>query len=169
MAMAMIFACNTRAADPKVTVEIKDLKKQTALVVKGTCKKAEIGPTLGKMFGQVGAYMRANSIQMASAPMAHYTKVSGDDYELEGGIIVADGTKGKDNVVAIELPAGKTAFAVHVGPYEKFADTYDAMKAFLKSKGMKEAGTSWEIYITDPGNTKPEELKTEVYMPIESK
>jgi effector-binding domain-containing protein len=121
---------------------------------------------LAETFPQVFGFIGANNIKPDSAPMAKY-KVAGDKYEMEGGLIVPEGTKGSGEIVASELPAGKAAFAVHVGAYDKLPDTYKAMADWLKSKNLKPSNVGWEIYVTDPSQAKPDEIKTEVYLLVE--
>jgi effector-binding domain-containing protein len=160
----------TRAANPadgqKLDIQLKEVKKQSTLVIKKTAKRDEIGPTLAEILPQVFGYIGANNIKPDSAPMAKY-KVAGEKYEMEGGLIVPTGTKGSGEIVAGELPAGKAAFAVHVGAYEKLPDTYKAMADWLKAKGLKPSNVGWEIYVTDPSQAKPDEIKTEVYLLVE--
>jgi AraC family transcriptional regulator len=155
------------AESPKLEIQLKDVKKQATLVIKKTVKREEIGAALGEIFPKIFAYLGANNIKPSSAPMAKY-KVVGDKFEMEGGVIVPDGTKGEGEIVVGELPAGKAAFAVHVGPYEKLPKTYQALAEWLKAKGDKPTDIGWEIYVSDPGQAKPEETKTEVYLMVDS-
>jgi AraC family transcriptional regulator len=148
---------------PKLEIQLKDVKKQTTLVIKKTVKRDEISGALHEIFPKVFGYLAQNNIQPSSAPMAKY-KVVGDSFEMEAGVIVPDGTKGEGDFVVSELPAGKAAFAVHVGPYEKLPETIRTVAEWLKTKGHKSARIGWEIYVSDPGQVKPEEIKTEVYV-----
>jgi len=167
---ALLMCVPARGANPadgqKLDIQLKDVKKQTTLVIKKTVKRDEIGPTLAEILPQVFGYIGANNIKPDSAPLAKY-KVVGDKYEMEGGLIVPEGTKGSGEIVASELPAGKAAFAVHVGAYDKLPDTYKAMADWLKAKGLKPSNVGWEIYVTDPSKVKPDEIKTEVYLLVE--
>ena len=167
LASAPSLATEPKAGDAsKLDIQLKDVKKQPTLVVKKSVKRDEIGPSLAEIFPKVFAHLGKSGIQPKTAPLAKY-KVDGDKFEMEGGIVVPEGTKGEGALVASDLPAGKVAFAVHVGPYEKLPDTYEALKAWLKTKGLKPSDIGWEIYISDPGSTKPEEIKTEVYLLVE--
>ena len=150
-------------------VQIKDVKKQTILVIKKKVKPAEIGAALAEILPKVGAYMRSQKIQQLSAPLTFYTKTAGDELEIEGGVVVPDGTKGEGVIVTRELPAGKAAYFVHVGPYEKLSATYDKAKEVLKGKQLTDKGISWEFYVNDPSTVKPDEIKTEIYLPVEEK
>jgi effector-binding domain-containing protein len=150
------------AATPKLDIQLKDVKKQTTLVVKKTVKQTEIAGTLGQIYRKVFQYLAANNIQPASAPVAKY-KIVADGFAMEAGVVVPEGTKGEGDLVVGELPAGKAAFAVHIGPYEKLPETYKALDAWLAAKGLKSSGIAWEIYIS-PDQTKPDEIKTECYL-----
>ncbi len=67
------------------------------------------------------------------------------------------------------IPAGKYAMALHRGPYENFNDTYKSICGEWIPKNGKRIKSlpSIEIYLNHPDQTKPEDLLTEVYIPIE--
>lgn len=166
IAMVLAFPLLVFAGD--AAIEIKDVKKQSTLVIKKNVKQADIGAELGKILPVVFQYIGKKQIKaLVPVPITRYTPNKDGTLAIEGGVVVPDGTAGEGEVVASELPAGKVAFMVHVGPYDALQKTYEKMKEFLATKNMKPGATSWEVYIGDPGNTKPEELKTEVYMLIE--
>ena len=60
------------------------------------------------------------------------------------------------------------AMAIHIGPHENLMDTYK----FIFEKGLSElrrtytSGPVIEIYKNDPEHTPPNELVTEVYVPL---
>lgn len=66
------------------------------------------------------------------------------------------------------IQGGKYAIFRHVGPYDKFEETYD----YIFSKWLPESGLElsdnpcFEKYLNDPEKTDPEHLKTEIYVPI---
>lgn len=74
------------------------------------------------------------------------------------------------NIVKSKIQAGRYAVFLHKGPYEKLSETYMAIFAeWLPGSHEKLRGIpSFEIYLNkDPHHTKPENLKTEIYIPIE--
>jgi effector-binding domain-containing protein len=169
LALVTVLWSTVRAGEPKpsepakLDIQLKDVKKQTTLVMKKTVKPTEIAGALGQIFPQVFQYLADHNIQPASAPMAKYKTVA-DGYEMEAGVVVPGGTKGNGDIVVGELAAGKAAFVVHVGRYEKLPGTYKALDEWLKAKGYRSSGIHWEIYISDPTQTKPDETKTECYL-----
>jgi len=163
---ACVLVCATVCAED-MKVEIKDVKKQATLVIKAHVKQDEIGGKLSEILPKVFIYIGKNKIDPKSAMLTYYSKGDGKEFDIEGGVAVAEGSKGEGDVVASELPGGKTAFTVHTGTYDNLPKTYEALRAWLKAHGQKEKGVAWEIYISDPGSTKQDDLKTEIYMPVE--
>jgi len=67
------------------------------------------------------------------------------------------------------LAGGKFARCVHVGPYEELKITYGKlMGQWLPQSGQRyRLEPTREVYLNDPESTRPEELLTEVYLPLE--
>jgi len=58
---------------------------------------------------------------------------------------------------------------MHHGPYERLGETYAALFGqWLPANGREPGGAScsYEIYLNDPNSTPPEELLTEVCVPL---
>ncbi|MCM0756110.1 AraC family transcriptional regulator [Desulfovibrio aminophilus] len=66
------------------------------------------------------------------------------------------------------IPGGDYAVAIHRGPYENLEKTYAAlMGRWLPQSGrMLREAPGFEIYRSDPKTTAPEDLITEIYMPL---
>lgn len=80
-----------------------------------------------------------------------------------------------DAAVAAPLQKGEykftqVAYYLHVGPYDQVQYAYGKIAAFLDLNGYQAAGPSIERYLdANPLAVKPEELRTEVLMPVEKK
>jgi effector-binding domain-containing protein len=69
-----------------------------------------------------------------------------------------------------EGKATKIAVYLHVGPYEKVGDAYGKVFEFIEKNGYKVAGPPMEKYLDmDPAAVKPEELRTEINIPVEKR
>jgi len=57
----------------------------------------------------------------------------------------------------------------YTGPYEKSPGIYADMMAWLEANGFVQAGPIMEKYLSDPNSTKPEDYKTEIWVPCRKK
>jgi AraC family transcriptional regulator len=92
-----------------------------------------------------------------------------DKLRADAAITVAPGTTLPAGLNALVIPAGRYAHAVHRGPYARLGDTWGHMRnAWLRQSGERlGSGMSYEVYRNTPMNAKPEELVTDLYLPIE--
>lgn len=67
-----------------------------------------------------------------------------------------------------EVRGGAYAMTVHEGPYDGLANTYcTLMGQWLPAQSRETADAPcFEIYVNNPMDTKPEDLRTEVYVPV---
>jgi AraC family transcriptional regulator len=85
-------------------------------------------------------------------------------------ITVKSNAKPRGEVGVQVLQHGKYAVFLHQGPYEKFNETYDLIfSEWLPRSGYRVRETPcFELYLNkSPKRTKPENLRTEIYLPIE--
>ena len=62
---------------------------------------------------------------------------------------------------------GPVAQIMHVGPYDAEAPTMERLHEAIAAAGLRPRGCHHEIYISDPGRTAPERLKTLIRQPVE--
>lgn len=125
----------------------------------------EVGPAMGSAFGEVFDFVGQNGLAPLAMPMSVYTGMDSEILRFQGGVIVSaeDAAKASGNIKAGELPAGDVLTTTHVGPYDNLGETHKAMWAYIAENGMEVAMPIWEIYVDDPENVAPEDLKTEIY------
>ncbi|MDD1700352.1 MAG: GyrI-like domain-containing protein [Methanoregula sp.] len=75
--------------------------------------------------------------------------------------------KGTREIKVYKLPGGKMVHTVHKGPYESCEPTYLKLFAWIKEKGLKISGPIREVYPNDPRQVKPEEIITEIFVPVQ--
>jgi effector-binding domain-containing protein len=165
--LAAAAVINSFAADaPPLKVEIKDMPKQITMVVKKTIKRNEIAAELGQIYGKIFGYAHPKNIKPLGAPFMLMTKMTADTMDIEAGAPVAEGTKGEGDILISELPGGKIAVATHAGPYENLPKAWEEFKKQIAEKKLEASGNPWEVYTNDPTTVKPEEIKTELYLPV---
>ena len=86
----------------------------------------------------------------------------------EAGVTVGDGVEGDGEVTVGELAGGSYAVARHKGCYSKLIDTYRWIYGQWLPTSGREPGDApcFEVYLNDPQRVKPEELETDVYVPL---
>lgn len=82
--------------------------------------------------------------------------------EIEGEI------DGDDEISLKEIPSAVYAAALHVGPYEGLGKAYAYIyRQWMPENGKEiQADPTIEVYLNDPLEVSPEELKTEIYVPV---
>ena len=91
--------------------------------------------------------------------------------DLEAGIQINGGESVQkssvpDGLEIVELPGMTFASLVHVGPYETLGLAHHALIAWLQERGHMAGKTVWEFYLNDPRTVPPEQLETEVAIPL---
>ncbi len=59
--------------------------------------------------------------------------------------------------------------AVHTGPYETSGSKYAEIMAWIEANGYAVAGPVMEKYLSDPNSTRPQDYKTEIWVPVTKK
>jgi len=59
--------------------------------------------------------------------------------------------------------------AFHTGPYEKSGALYTRLMEWIEANGYAVTGPIMEKYLSDPNSTRPEDLKTEIWVPVNRK
>ncbi len=79
---------------------------------------------------------------------------------------VAGKVSGSGDIRVYTLPGGKMVRTVHRGPYETCEPTYLALFAWIEKQRLQISGPIREIYPNDPREVKPEEILTEILVPV---
>lgn len=77
----------------------------------------------------------------------------------------------EDDLGVQVIPGGEFAVTTHIGPYEKLGDTWAKLMGQWLPRSGRELRSSpcLEIYLTDPENTDPEDLITDLHAPLDNK
>jgi len=91
------------------------------------------------------------------------------DLEWEVGFPMAEGTTVQPPLVMKTWKYMSGAVAVHIGAYAKTGETIQRLMTWIKDNGYVVAGPTLERYLDNPMEVKPEELKTEIWIPVTKK
>ena len=92
-----------------------------------------------------------------------------DSLVWEIGFEVPDTTKVSEPLVIKTWDFTKVAKATHTGTYETVDQTYPQIFEFIGKQNMMPAGPTMERFLSDPQKVAPEELKTEIWVPVSSR
>ncbi len=91
-----------------------------------------------------------------------------DKIRYDACLAVGDDFEGEGEIGVQEISGGNYAIARHNGPYENLADTYAALCGqWLPSSGHEPRDAPpFEVYLNNPQDTPPADLKTDVHVAI---
>lgn len=135
---------------------------QPTLVVRARTPVANLPNLLGGAYGAVMQYLAEAQEPPAGPPFALYHNMDMADLDVEAGFPVARVLPGHGEVKASELPAGLAASCLHVGPYDKLSEAYAALGQWVQARGYEPTGVVYEVYLSDPGDTPPDQLQTQI-------
>jgi AraC family transcriptional regulator len=151
-------------------IEIEQLPRMRVGAVR------HVGPfnQIGKSFQQLGAI--AGQAGLFQAPGALMMGIFHDDpretlaekLRSDAAIAVSDGTRLPEGLTEQVVPGGRYARYTHIGDYEGLPGAWTQFTALLGAGAyrMREA-PGLEVYRNNPMNTPKEELRTDLYMPVE--
>ena len=86
----------------------------------------------------------------------------------DAGLVIPAGTKLPTGLDATTIPAGRYAKSTHRGPYDRLGDAWaQLMGVWIPQHGERiTGGVSFEVYRNNPMTAKPEDLVTEIYVPL---
>jgi len=116
------------------------------------------------------SWVANRGIKPLGPPMGIYyngpASVGPDELRWDIAIPVSDGVDGEDEIAVRELPGGKFVYAFHQGPYDNVKTVYDELFAFIGQNSLRPTGPPMEVYLSDPAKVKPQEVNTEIRVPV---
>jgi len=149
-----------------VQCAIVDREAQPALALRARIGVTELPALMGRALGTVAEFLAMRGVAPAGPPFAAYFNDDMNDLEVAVGFPVATAVEGQGEVQSIEIPAGRHATCVHVGPYTGLGGAYEALTRWIKDRGETATGVVYEFYLDDPGDTPPEALQTQIVFPL---
>jgi effector-binding domain-containing protein len=98
------------------------------------------------LFDIVYGWLRDAPVRQAGHNYAIYDRCTPNTLRVLVGFPVSERFADTDLVKCVELPAGRAAHAVHVGPYSNLHRTYAALNTWCTQRALELTGESWEVY-----------------------
>jgi AraC family transcriptional regulator len=159
-----------REGGKPMKVEIKKMKPMRGAFVRHVGPYDEVAAAWERLMTWAGP-------RGLIAPGAMFLGLCHDDPEVTpsekicyDACITVDASFQPNGEVGVQEIAGGTyAVTTHFGPYSKLGETYAALCGqWAPQSGCEiRSAPCFEIYLNDPGSTDPEDLVTDIYMPLE--
>jgi len=135
------------------------------------CYLAHMGPYkhVGSLLAKLSEYAAQKRIsgEMLGIYYDDPAKVPAESLRSDIGIVVPEGFKPDSGYYVKEIPPRKVVYAILKGPYAEIAKEYPKIFKWIEEKGYKISGPLMEIYLEAGPDVPPEQLVTEVQIPIE--
>lgn len=157
----------TEAALRTYTIERVDLPRQPYVAVRATTPFASIGAQVGALFEELFGWLAQHQVPPVGEPWVRYLAVGPDEVELEVAAPVAAPVAVLGEVISGVRPATAAYRTLHIGPYERLMEAYDAIQREMAANHVATTGAMWEVYESDPSfEPNPEKWRTWVYSPV---
>jgi effector-binding domain-containing protein len=149
-------------------IGVKEVPEIRVAGVRYRANAGTIGELYCRTYTEILDAVRRSGGRMAAPPMLvyHACDDSADDWDVETCVPVEGEVVPSGNVRILTLPACTAAYTIHVGPYTELAGTWTRLTEWIRERGHEFAGPARDIYLSDPGQTGPADLRTEIQWPI---
>jgi effector-binding domain-containing protein len=131
---------------------------------------ASIAAAIAKAYGEVGAFMKAQKLNLAGAPITIDTGASDTGLLFDAAIPIdkppAKAIAADSRVQVRQTYGGKVLKVALKGPYSLISSTYNKIIAYIAAHGIETNGNSWDEFANDPTTVKESEILTNIYFPI---
>ena len=122
---------------------------------------------LGDIAGQSGLFGH-DGIRVMGVYHDIPTDTPEEELRSDAAVTLLDGVDVPEGLDEHRFPAGRFAKVVHEGSYEGLGDTWSRFLEKLATDGhtLREA-PCYDVYLNMPGQVSEDDLRTELYVPIE--
>ncbi len=149
---------------PTSVVRIDQLPAVPLAVVRRHVRRGELSAAVRDGCGRAFAFAHARQLT-AGRNVAIYWDGS---ILLESGVELDGPFDEADGIVRSATPAGLTACATLIGPYDQLGVAHAAIQEWCRAHGHRIAGPNWEVYghWLPAWNSDPSQIRTDVYYQI---
>ncbi len=146
--------------------EVKEQPTQPTLSIRTRSSVQDLPQILEKSYGAIAQYLGELGEYPVGPPFAAYHNMDTQNLDVEIGFPVSKKLSGKEDIKASEIPGGKVATYLYIGPYSEMEPVYNEFFQWIKDNGYETTGVAYEFYLNDPRQTPPQEPKTRILFPL---
>lgn len=155
--------------EPMYELEIREIPSETLAAIRHVGPYAEIG----KCFEQLVGFVAVNQLfDQCGAMIGLYfsdpTSVPEAELQSAAAIVAGDNFPFSNIIERLETRGGDYAVLTHKGPYSELASAYQWLYGAWVTTSSREPddAPAMEIYLNNPRDTAPNELLTQICMPL---
>ncbi len=162
---------SNRTGGAKMNVSLREVQPMSAIFVRHTGHYSECGQAWDRLLTWAGA-------RGLLGPGVRFIGICHDDPEVtpperlryDACVTVGDIAGVEDDVGRQVIGGGLYAMATHVGPYDRLGEIYARLCGeWVPRSGYElRSAPCLEEYLNSPESTAPEDLITDIYIPLES-
>jgi AraC family transcriptional regulator len=155
--------------EEKMKVEIKEMATMHVLFLRHVGPYDEVGETWERLCDWAGERGLIDGDSLFLGTSYDDPEVTpADKLRYDACITVPTRVVGEGEFGVTDLPAGRYATTIHEGPYSGLNETYSRIYGgWFAMQGLEPGPAPCvEFYLNSPEDTAPEDLLTEVYVPI---
>lgn len=160
---------DTNPGESPMKVAIKHLTPRPIAFVPHIGPYKEVGPAFDTLMAWAAPRgLLCPGVQILGVCYDDPTVTPSGKIRYEAAITVDDEVEPEGEVGVRTLPGGDHAVICHQGPYQELSNTYDCIYGqWLPTSGREPADDPcFEVYLNDPEGTDPEDLLTDIYIPL---
>jgi effector-binding domain-containing protein len=140
---------------------------RTVLAVRERVPFAELTDFFGRAFERTAAALGEAGTFPSGPPVAIYYGDPTDTVDVAAGFPFAGSITPPEGTAVVDLPAGRAVEAIHVGPYDELAKTYDTVAEWMQQEHVTPSSVMWEEYLAGPDtDPDPSTWRTRIVYPI---
>ena len=145
-----------------IQVTLTETQPKNILFIRDKINVSDYGKYLGKLYEIIAK----DKYQTTGAPLSifHDREFNPENYDIEIAVPVMEKTD-----KTRELSGGLCASVLYKGPYSELTSVYTKLNQWVETEGYRIINAPYEIYLTNPGTTAPENYMTEIFLPVEKK
>ena len=151
-------------------IEIEELPAMRVGTVRHVGPYDQVGSAfqrLGAIAGQAGLFQQPDTVMLG----IYYDdprQTPTDQLRSDAAVTIPESSELPAGLTEQRTTAGRYARATLIGPYEQLPHAWAEFSASLGASGHQlREGPGFEVYRSDMSNTPADQLRTDLYMPIE--
>jgi DNA-binding transcriptional MerR regulator len=145
-------------------IALREVPQREVIAVRRTAPVGEIGSVVITLVAELAATLDSHELKPRGPIVGLYPLELDDTIEVAVCSEVADARRASQTET---LPAIWAAATRHAGPYGELVLAYNALFGWVADNGYRPRGPVRELYVVDPTAAPPDELVTDVLLPIE--